>query len=113
MIRHQDAGDLALEVETYFGEKPGLHEPVGSGLQIIPADLGAGDQAGYRDDLGLGEEFFTLGVDFAQWRRVGIRSLPRSGEPGWQQEEQESCETRAKITKHVPIVAETALTTPR
>jgi len=51
--------------ETYFGEKPALNEPVGSGLQIIPADLGAAEQAGYGDDLGLGEEFFAVGVDFA------------------------------------------------
>src|SRR5713226_9029698 len=113
VIGHQDAGDSRLEVVTYFGEKPALNEPVGSGLQIIPADLGARDQAGYGDDLGLGEEFFAVGVDFAQWPGGGVRRLSRSREPGRQQEKQESSETRSKIAKHVTIVAETARTKQR
>src|SRR6267143_1959257 len=114
VIGYQDAGDLRLEVVTYFGEKPTLNEPVGSGLQIIPADLGAADQAGYGDDLGLGEEFFAIGVDFAQWRGGGVRSLRRGRESGRQEEKQESPETRSeKMAKHVPIVAETGPATPR
>src|ERR1700682_5030499 len=113
VIGHQDAGDLRLEVETHFGEKPALNEPVGSGLQIIPADLGAADQAGYGDDLGLGEEFFAVGVDFAQWRGGGVLGLSRSMESGRQEEKQESSETRSRMAKHVAIVAETGPATPR
>src|ERR1700687_400179 len=113
VIGHQDACDLRLEVVTYFGEKPALNEPVGSGLQIIPADLGATNQAGYGDDLGLGEEFFAVGVDFAQWRGGGVLSLRRSRESCRQEEKQESSETRSKMAKHVPIVAETGPATPR
>src|SRR5882762_5683227 len=86
VIGHQDAGNLRLEVVTYFGEKPALNEPVGSGLQVILADLGAADQAGYGDDLGLGEEFFAVGVDFAQRRGGSVRSLRRGWESGPQEE---------------------------
>src|SRR6267378_1373400 len=114
VVRHQDAGDLRLEVETHFGEKPALNEPVGSGLQIIPADLGAADQAGYGDDLGLSAEFFAVGVDFAQRRGGGVLGLSRGRESGRQEEKQESPETRSeKMAKHVPIVAETGPATPR
>src|SRR6266436_1164748 len=112
VIGHQDTRELRLEVETYFGEKAGLYELVGGGLQIIPADLCASGQAGNGDDLGLGEEVFAVGVDFAQGRGGGFRSLRRSGEPGVQQKK-ESSETRSKIAKHVPIVAETGRATPR
>src|SRR5258708_11899064 len=110
---HQDAGGLGLKVVTYFGEKSALNEPVGGGLQIIPADLGTGDQAGYRNDLGLGEEFFAVGVDFAQRCGGAVRSLSRSRESVRQEEKQESSETRSKIARHVSIVAETAPATPR
>src|SRR2546421_5829781 len=75
VIGHQNASDLRLEVVTYFGEKPALNEPVRGGLQITPANLSAGDQAGYRDDLRLGKKSFAVNVDFAQLRRDGVRSL--------------------------------------
>src|SRR5260370_18416771 len=113
VVGHQDAGDLRLEVETYFGEKPALNEPVGSGLQIIPADLGAAEQAGYGDDLGLGEEVFAVGVDFAQWRGAAVLGLTRSMESGRQEEKQESSQTRSKMATHGPIAAETGPPTPR
>src|SRR5713226_2649287 len=113
VIGHEDAGGFCLEVVTYFGEKPALNEPVGGGLQIIPADLGTGDQAGYRNDLGLGEKLFAVGVDFTQRRGGDVRSLSRSRESGRQEEKQESFETRSKIARHVSIVAETAPATLR
>ncbi len=113
MIGHQDTRELRLEVETYFGEKAGLYELVGGGLQIIPADLCASGQAGNGDDLGLGEKFFTIGVDFAQERGGGVRSLRRGGESRRQKEKEKSAEAHSKIAKHVPIVAETGRATPR
>jgi len=51
-VGHQDAGDLRLEVGNLLWRKPALNEPVGSGLQIIPADLGAAEQAGLWRRLG-------------------------------------------------------------
>src|SRR6266567_5588859 len=63
---HQDTGELRLEAVTYLGEEAALNELVGCGLQIIPADLGARNQTGYGDDLRFGEDFFAVGVDFAQ-----------------------------------------------
>ena len=42
VIGDENAGDACLEIETYFGEEPALHELVGGGLQIILANLRAG-----------------------------------------------------------------------
>src|SRR5437660_5976371 len=39
VISHEDAGELGLKVVTHSGEEPALDEFVGSGLQIITADL--------------------------------------------------------------------------
>src|SRR5216684_1854032 len=112
VVGDQDGAELRLEVKTYFGEKPASNELVGGSLQITPANLGARSQAGDSDDLGLGEDFLAVGVDFAQWRSGGVRSLRGNGEAGRYQKEQENAETRSKIAKHAPIVAETGRATP-
>ena len=65
MISHQDAGELGLKVVTHLSEEPALNELVGSGLQIIPADLGAGDKSCNRNHLSFGEAFFAFHVDFS------------------------------------------------
>ena len=39
VISHQNTGELRLKVVTHFSEEPALDEFVGSGLQIITADL--------------------------------------------------------------------------
>src|SRR6266436_9503571 len=84
VIGHQNASEARLEVVTDFSEQAALHELVGRGLQIIAADLGARDQAGYGDNLGFGEQFFAFGVDLAQSRGGSVRSLRRSRESGRQ-----------------------------
>src|SRR6267378_2273799 len=107
VIGHQDARDLGLKVVIYFGEQPALNELVGRSFQIIPADLSARGQASNSDDLSLREKLFAVGVDFAQWRGGGVRSLRRSRESERRQEKEESAEKRWRIAQHVPIVAET------
>src|SRR5260370_32639131 len=113
VISHQDAGELGLKVVTHFSEEPTLNEFVGSGLQIIAADLGAGNQAGYSDDLSLGEVFFSFHVDFAQRGTDSLRSLYRRTESGQHQSKHQSAEARSKIAKHISILTETARATPR
>src|SRR5216683_528083 len=66
MISYHDAGELGLEVVTYFGKEAALNELVGGGLQIIPGDLRARNQTRYSDDLCFGEDFLAVDVDFAQ-----------------------------------------------
>src|SRR5260370_8120579 len=77
MESDDDAGELGLEIVTHFGEEAALDELVGSGLQIIAADLSARNQTGNGHELRLGEDFFAVDVDFAQRRVDAVRSLPR------------------------------------
>src|SRR5437879_4707274 len=65
VVSHEDAGELGLKVVTHLGEEPALNELVGSGLQIIPADLGARDKSCNRNHLSFGEAFFAFHVDFS------------------------------------------------
>src|SRR5204863_2343311 len=75
VIRHQNTGELRLKVVTHFSEEPALDEFVGSGLQIITAELKTRNYAGYGDDLSFGKVFFAVDVDFAQRSTDRIRRL--------------------------------------
>src|SRR6266481_1470780 len=113
MESDDDAGELGLEIVTHFGEEAAMDELVGSGLQIIAADLSARNQTGNGDDLRLSENFLAIDVDFAQQRVDGVRSLRRCGKSARQREKQESADARSKITQHVSILTETGPATPR
>ena len=113
MESDDDAGELGLEIVTHFGEEAALNELVGSGLQIIAADLSARNQTGNGHDLRLGEDFFAVDVDFAQRRVDGVRRLRRCRESARRKEEQKKGTARSKIAQHVSILAETGPATPR
>src|SRR6266481_10226538 len=113
MESDDDAGELGLEIVTHFGEEAALNELVGSGLQIIAADLSARNQTGNGDDLRLSEGFFPLHVDLAQRRVDGVRRLRQRRKSARQREKQKSADARSKITQHVSILTETGPATPR
>src|SRR5260370_17245465 len=108
-----DGGGVGVEIVTHFGEEAAMDELVGSGLQIIAADLSARNQTGNGDDLRLGEDFFAVDVDFAQRRVDGVWRLCRCRKSARQREKQKSANTGSTIVQHVSILAETAPATPR